>query len=397
MQRETVLVVDDDEHCRQQCRTALEQAGYQVATARSADDALAACNLNPSLRQGCDLALVDYVMPGCDGFATFRRLKAVQPDLAGILLTGHTSLNVAIDALNLGFGQVVAKPIAPPDLVEAVQAALAERKTVLENARLRALTRLYDSLNQLATLVDPEELYRCIIDLAVAETSAHRVSLMLLDERCQWLRVVAATGLDRELASTARQRLGDPVSGWVLSHGVVLELGPDRPVPGPVRAALRRPEVTAAVCLPLYAAGEPLGVLNLSRLESQGGFQPGDLEITSVLAADAALTIQRLNLMQARARRERVATVGRLASTIIHDLRGPVTIIGGAAEMLADTNETAAEPLATIRDGVNELERMCRQLLSFARDSTTAVIEEFALAPFLEQVLADTAEEARAA
>ncbi|MBI5832350.1 MAG: response regulator, partial [Armatimonadetes bacterium] len=390
MRRETVLVVDDDAGTRSQCLAILEAARLTAVAVSDGPQALAALSGDPRLRDRGALAILDYVLPGATGgdhgLQVFGRLKQARPDLAGILLTGHTSLNVAVEALNLGFSNVLAKPVDPVLLTEAVVAALHERQTRVQNARLRALTRLYDALGELAGLHDRTELYQCIVRLAVEETSADTASLMLLDEHRQELHVAAAVGLEDGVWRSASRRVGEPISGWVLHSGVALELTPARPVPSAVRSALHRPEVTAALCLPLAFAERPVGVLNISRLHSDRSFRPGDIEVASVLASDAALTIQRLALLSDRARSERIATVGRLASTIIHDLRGPVTIIRGANELLQDECPEQAAPLGRIEQHVADLDRMCEQLLSFARDASNVVYERFALADLLSEV-----------
>lgn len=393
MPGELVLVVDDDETCRRQCRAALEAARFRVEEAPDGETAEQLLHDDLRLRDNLDLVLVDYTMPGRNGLASFHALRRLRPDLAGILVTGHTSLSIAVEALNRHFSQVLAKPLEVGPLLEAVEAALAERRGLLENARLRALTRLYDALNELASLTEVADVYQCVVRLAVSETSAGSASLMLLDEATRELRIVAAEGLPEEVIGQVSVPMGAPVSGWALRHGTILELAPGRPIPEAVRTALNRPQVKAAVCLPLYPAGRPLGVLNLTRLDGHDRFNPGDLEVATVLADDAALTIERLQILQERRERERAATVGRLASTIIHDVRGPVTIIGGAAEMLEDSNPNAATPLDTIRHRVSQLDRMCRQLLSLARDASTTPPEVLPAGELLVDVAAEADEQ----
>jgi signal transduction histidine kinase/FixJ family two-component response regulator len=379
MPRETILVVDDDSRARSHCQAVLEAARWQVVAVSDLVGALAALNDDRRLREQCELVLTEHILPQGNGFELFRALRREVPDLAGILMSGHTSLAVAVEALNIGFSQVLAKPLDSFHLTEAVEAALAERRTRRENARLQTLTRIHEALGELAALHDSEELYRCIVRLAVAETSADAASLMLLDPTGRHLWVAAAEGLPERVVRQAAKLVGEPVSGWVVHSGVGLDLSPGRPLPQVVRRALRRPEVSAALCLPLAFAERPVGVLNISRLATDLTFRPGDVEIATVLATDAALTIQRLALLQNQARREQVTTVGRLASTIIHDLRGPVTIIRGAAELLEDDAPAQHAALADIQSQVGELDRMCEQLLSFARETSALAFDEFAL------------------
>ncbi len=397
MGAEVVLVIDDDAASRDACCDAVNSAGYRSVAAASGLAALARLGVEPALRGSLGLAIVDYHMPELDGLATYRALRRDLPDLAGVLLAGSTSLTVAVEALNLGFGQVLTKPVEHAAVVEATEAALAERRAVLENDRLRTLTRLYAALDELAALTDRAALLEATLRLAAEQTGAQRVSLMTVDDRSRTLRVVAALGLAEEQLARAVCPVGQPVSGWVFSHGVALELARDKPVPAVVAASLHRPEVSASVCLPLAAAGEPLGVLNLSLLGESGGFAPGAIEVATVLADDAALNLRRIDVLEARADQERSATVGRLASTIIHDLRGPVTIIAGATEMLEETNPHAAVALGGIAAEVGLLERTCDQLLSFARDKSSLATELVEAGQLLQAVAAGAGEALRLA
>jgi signal transduction histidine kinase len=389
MRREMVLVVDDDPTARLLCRKLLEGARYEVVAVADGRGAREALTSDPRLRGACDLAVLDYVLPDDNGCHLFHSLRRLRPDLAGLLVTGQASLHLAVEALNFGFSQVLAKPVDAFGLREAAEAALADRRNRLENARLRALTRLYDALGELAAIDDAEQLYTCIVRLARAETNADAASLMLLDEQRAMLRMVAAEGLAADVMRQAQCGLGEPISGWVVRSGVVLELTGAGLVPAAIRPALRRPEVTAALCLPLTYGERPMGVLNISRLHRDQQFRPGDVELATIIATDAALAIGRLKMLAERARGERVATVGRLASTIIHDLRGPVTIIRGAAELLEDEAPEHRRPLRVIARQVSDLEDMCEQLLSFARDASSVVFEEFSLKDLLADVAQD--------
>jgi signal transduction histidine kinase len=171
---------------------------------------------------------------------------------------------------------------------------------------------------------------------------------------------------------------------------VALELTPDKTLPSAVRQALHRPEVAAAMCLPVCFTERPVGVLNVSRLHGETAFRPGDVEVATVLAADAALSIQRLDYLRAQAHEERVAAVGRLASTIIHDLRGPMTVIRGAAELALERNPDLRGQVGLIEAQVDDLDRVCEQLLSFAREADRGDDPPCALARLVAQIERDS-------
>lgn len=386
MSAAAVLVVDDDATCRQRCRSALEAAQIPVRCAASAEAALDCFASDPKLHGTCGLVVCDYLMPGRDGLSLFCELRGQRPDLSGILLTGNASLSIAVEALNRGFSQVLSKPVDAVSLVEAVELALRERRIRRENERLRALSHLYGALRSLTALTDADEVAQRIVALARDETTADTASLMVLEPERRVLRLAAGIGLEQDLVGRSEVPLGEPIAGWVLERGVTLELAAGRPIPGVIRTAMRRRGVQAAVVVPLLPAGRKLGVLSVSWLVGTAGFGAGDVELISVLAADAAHLLQRAQHQAQRLRHERVATIGRLASSIIHDLRSPVTVIRGAAELLADLDPRCAPPMAQIAAQAGDLDQMCELLLSFARASDDLAREPFRVAELLEEV-----------
>ncbi len=372
MSAAVILVVDDDAVCCRICRTALESAGLTVVTAPTAEAALGEFSGPAGLVRHLDLVVADYLMPGRNGLSLFRELRRDRPDLDGLLLTGHASLNVAVEALNRGFSQILSKPVDTEALLDAVAGALRDGQTRRENARLQALNHLYRALNPLTMVSDQVELAQRIVELAIGETTADSASLMLYDESRRMLRLVAAVGLEEGLVGDVELPLGEPIAGWVLERGLTLELAGGRPIPGLIRQAMHREQLQAGVVVPLVPMGERIGVLSVSWRQGTAGFGPGDVEIAGVLAADAAPLLQRLKNQRERRRHERISTVGRLASSIIHDLRGPVTIIQGAAELLAEIDPSIATPMGRIRNQTQILDRLCEQLLSFSRHASSA-------------------------
>ncbi len=119
--RETVLVVEDDESIRNLLARVLGQAGYEVLTAPDAHEALA---LGSETR--FDLLLTDVVMPGMNGGDLVFRLRARQPTLRALLMSGY-----ATDSLAGRIPEAVeflAKPFTPEELLARVREAL-ERAT----------------------------------------------------------------------------------------------------------------------------------------------------------------------------------------------------------------------------------------------------------------------------
>ena len=127
--RGKVLVVDDDESMRLACAQTLEQAGFATALAVDAEQALARARL-----EAFDVALMDLMMPGMPGMEALGRLKQDSPDLLVIIITGYATIESAVEAMQRGAYNYLAKPFTPEALTAIVRKATAARRRAMESA-----------------------------------------------------------------------------------------------------------------------------------------------------------------------------------------------------------------------------------------------------------------------
>ncbi len=137
-----IILVDDDTDLRRATRQTLELAGYAVRDFGAAAQALA------GLSQESEAVVVtDIRMAGMDGLELFARIRALDPDLPVLLITGHGDIDMAVKALHDGAYDFIAKPFPADRLVQSVARAVEKRRLVLENRRLReAATTTPDDL-----------------------------------------------------------------------------------------------------------------------------------------------------------------------------------------------------------------------------------------------------------
>lgn len=114
----TILLVDDDTLLRRSLAFNLEQAGYQVSTAASAEDALAYLQ-----RARPDLVLLDVGLPGMDGLQALRQMRQTS-ELPVIFLTARRRDLDEILGLELGADDYITKPFDPDVLLARVRAVL---------------------------------------------------------------------------------------------------------------------------------------------------------------------------------------------------------------------------------------------------------------------------------
>lgn len=126
-----LMIVDDEAANLEALRSTLGGQGYEVAGFTDPNAALAAFK-----RDAFDLLLTDLVMPGIGGMTLMHELRARDPDLAVVIMTGEGSITSAVEAMREGAMDYVLKPLRLSTLLPVISRALTVRDLRRENARL---------------------------------------------------------------------------------------------------------------------------------------------------------------------------------------------------------------------------------------------------------------------
>ncbi len=126
MAKPRVLLVDDDIPFTRNLVWLLSRRGYEVSAVNDGESALRIVE-----EKEFDVVILDRKMPGIDGIATLRGLKKKKPHLEVVILTGAASVDSALDGIELGAYDYIAKPIQINDLEEKITQAY-ERKLLRE-------------------------------------------------------------------------------------------------------------------------------------------------------------------------------------------------------------------------------------------------------------------------
>jgi len=119
MSRPRVLVVEDDRAIREGLADVLAFHGYAAVQAERGDT-----GLDKALHGGCDLVLLDLVLPGRDGLAVLRELRRAHPTLPVIILTARGAEADRVRGLREGADDYVTKPFSIRELLARVDAVL---------------------------------------------------------------------------------------------------------------------------------------------------------------------------------------------------------------------------------------------------------------------------------
>jgi len=125
MERPRVLLVEDNRVLRWWMRSGLEEAGFDVVSTASADEAqwLSACF-------EFDVLVTDWHLPGeKDGFDVMEHLRAKHPNLLTVLVSAQADSDLAQRAWDAGFNVVLQKPLRLPEVIGAIYCMIGERGT----------------------------------------------------------------------------------------------------------------------------------------------------------------------------------------------------------------------------------------------------------------------------
>lgn len=133
-----ILIVDDEQNILLYLSEALEDEGYAIATRNNGKEAISLVE-----KEEFDLLLVDLKLKDIDGLQVIREAKLRWPDTAVIMLTGHGSLESAMEAIKYGASDYLLKPTSVVDLKGSIRRGLEKRQNDLNQRRLANQARAF--------------------------------------------------------------------------------------------------------------------------------------------------------------------------------------------------------------------------------------------------------------
>jgi two-component system, NtrC family, response regulator AtoC len=164
MNKPYIAIVDDDSAFASYLQTFLSLRGYEARCYTRGDELLAAMKQT----EAPDAVLLDVMMPGLDGMATLRALKATRPEAQVIMLSGRNQASTIVEAVRAGATDYVVKPDDPEGLGEialdvAIKNAIEKNRLVSELSQLRqqlsddedvAVWGNSESMRRIATVIE---------------------------------------------------------------------------------------------------------------------------------------------------------------------------------------------------------------------------------------------------
>ena len=125
MNKGHILIVDDEKSILNSLGGILTDEGFQISQAQNGPQAL-----DIIMKEAPDLAILDVWLPGIDGIELLQLARAICPDLEIIMMSGHGNIDTAVKATKLGAFDFIEKPLSLENIVQTVNQALSQQKTL---------------------------------------------------------------------------------------------------------------------------------------------------------------------------------------------------------------------------------------------------------------------------
>lgn len=390
-----ILVADDQKPTAVMLERVFEYEGYQV---RSVYDGIAAVQTAQTLLP--DLILLDINMPGLNGFEVLKRLRE-NPSTASIptiLITAMSELSDVVHGLKLGADDYLRKPFHPQELLARAQSKMKARKleeTLHRRTReLEALLRVSEELSQ---HLEVDDLLNFILYLVTDLLPYQVAAIYYLDDQLH-IRDYRTQRKDQQ--AIARLPNDEAIIAQMYQVGRAVWWPGDKPL---------LPQFESGLVVPMQHGGRMRG---LSLLVNDQSYDDNHLQLLNGISRQASLALHNAEFylyledmvkertaelesaQQMLFRSEKLASVGRLAASVAHEINNPLLPIQiNLDDMLEDIHagvKIDEEAVVRTQESVERIRFIVNKLLEFtgSRQTDNTDVREIDLNRVIQDIVA---------
>ena len=260
--------------------------------------------------------------------------------------------------------------------------------------RTRELNALYEVEKELSAALDLDDLLSRILAQAITVLGGGAGSIALVDpDGALRFRTVQGPAAPRLIERTLPHGTG--LLGWSIKHRTPLVI--DDPSSDPRHATDVAAEVGVMpqhlLIAPLIEGEDVIGGIEIidqrrASRDGDGPWNTDDLKLLVLIASQAATAISLARRRSEQSNRDRLASIGQMLAGLLHDLKTPMTIISGYAQLMATMDEAAQREkyVEQIQRQFDLMAGMTREVLAFARGDTDLVMRKVYVHRFAEEL-----------
>jgi len=248
--------------------------------------------------------------------------------------------------------------------------------------RLYDLYTLFELSQHLNAVLELDPLLDSILLICIGQMGVGGAILFLTKEGK--LRAAKAKGMNPEELKEMEIAVPSPLGGFLSQANQAILFGDLEKVKGAEEDVEKLRRVECEVCIPLNIKGRLKGILTLTPKISHAPFTGNDLEFLTTLANQLGVAIENAELyesvklsnlelrrtQQRLIQSESLATVGRLAANLAHEINNPLGIIKNYLTLLSREGDHSPEAIDIVREEVDRIGKIVRQLLDLSRPIT---------------------------
>jgi signal transduction histidine kinase len=262
------------------------------------------------------------------------------------------------------------------------------RNILASRNRMDRLNMLIEASKIVNSALDLGTVLALILDVATRSIAADRGTVYLVDQKGDELWSLVAQG---DGMVEIRLPLGKGLAGYVARTGETVN------ITDAYRDPRFNPEIDlrsgytthTVLCMPMRnREGNIVGVFQLLNKRT-GQFGPEDESFIDALSVHAAIAVENARLAQQMVNNERMSAVGRMAATILHDIKNPMAtmrLYAGLIKQKSDSPDASRMADEMIHQ-VDRLSSMVQEILEFSRGTSTTILSDTSLPAAMEQVL----------
>ena len=377
--RESILVVDDDLDFLKIIKLILENKGYKVDTAPSANEGISRLK-----ERFYNATILDISLPDADGTELLTHFLEIHPDIIAIMLTGHSSVQNAVRSLNRGAFAYLEKPLDTETLLSVINRGLEKQRLVLENRslmeELEQRNRVTNTLLSVSQAVSESLDLQQIIDSSLEKVAYYtgiKISFIYLYEN-DCLVLKGTHGLSpKQVEQMEKEIQKDRGIIWrIFRQAKPIIINDFINSTDTSLAPLKNKSCRSFGGIPLSILGESIGVMGVVTATTDREITDNNIELLTGIGREITIAVRNAQLYEAASSAKALQELDNMRTEFLanvsHELRTPLAVIKGSANSLLQPDVIFDEStrqyfLQSIDKDADTLTRLVDDLLMMSR------------------------------